>query len=117
VVQRGVGEHDAQSALARGHAFRYPVALSALQEHYGARRQEQEVFLFRGRMADASHLFQISSHKRKWFVLAHLAAPESPHRPLIERVAGEVVASEALDGDDGPSPQHPGRAQDGVIRF
>ena len=60
---------------------------------------------------------EILSHERERFVLAHLAAPEGPHRPLVERVAGEVVASEALDGDDGPSPQHPGRAQDGVVRF
>ena len=28
-----------------------------------------------------------------------------------------MVAAEALDGDDGPPAQHPGRPQDGVVRF
>ena len=28
-----------------------------------------------------------------------------------------MVAPEALDGDDGPPPQHPGRLQDRVVRF
>ena len=67
--------------------------------------------------AQLAHLFQVPGHQREGLVLAHLASTKRPNRPPVERVAGEVVASEALDGDDCPSPQHPGRPQDGVVRF
>ena len=117
VVQRGVGEHDAQSVLARGHVFGHVAALPALQEHYGAGRRGEKLLLFRVLSAQLAHLFEIPGHEREGLVLAHLAATQGPHRPLVERVAGEVVASESLDGDDGPPAQHPGRPQDGVFRF
>ena len=46
VVQRGVGEHDAQGALARGHCLGDPAIIPALEEHYGPRRRgEERLFL------------------------------------------------------------------------
>src|SRR4028118_282013 len=67
-----------------------------------------------GYVAELPGLREVAGHEREGFVLAHLAAPQGPDRSGVERVAGQGVAAEALDGDDGGAPR--GRGPDAVGR-
>src|SRR5918995_2278262 len=78
----------------------------------GGRREE--VLLSRRDVADPAHLREVAGHEGKRLILAHLAAPQGANSLRVEWVAGQVVAAEPLDGDDGPAAQHPRRPRDGV---
>src|SRR5215204_1903474 len=116
VVQRRVSEHHAQGFLARGYLFGDTGTLPTFQEDYGTcGRGEQRLFV-RGDEADLTYLSQSACHEREGLVLTHLAAPQGPYSLLIEWVAGQMVTSETLYGDDSPATQHPRGACNGVIR-
>jgi len=102
VVERGVGEHHAELGRAgcdrRGNRSagapgqQHDRTLARAQER-GRRRRELDERLGRRR------------HQGERLVLAVLAAPEPRHRLLVGRVAGEVVAAEALHGEDRAAPE------------
>jgi hypothetical protein len=116
-VQRRVCEHHPERLLARSDLLCYLDIPPPLQENYGPGRRGEKHFLLRCDAAQFPHLRKVAGHERERLVLAHLAAPKRPNRRGVERVAGQVVASEALYGDDGPSAQQLRRPRDGVARL
>src|SRR5215217_3569517 len=103
VVQRRVGEHHAQSLLTRGDRFGNTIVFPTLHEHYGMGGRGEQFFLFRRDVADPSYLREVAGHEGEGLVLADLAGPQGPHRLLVEGVARQMIATEALYGDDGPA--------------
>src|SRR4028119_1590464 len=111
VVQRRVREHHPERRLARGDLVDDPTLFATPQEDYGAGRGSEEGLFLMGYVAEFPHLHEVAGHEREGFVLAHLAAPQGPDRSGVERVAGQMVATEALDGDDGACARSLGTAR------
>ncbi len=104
VVQRGVGQHDAELTVGRCGGGRDggagPGLFPARQQHDRPGRAGQQV---RGRGVDLGQLpgrGQVGGHDRERLVLAVLARAQRGHRLLAGGVGGQVVAAEALDGED-----------------
>ena len=100
VVQRRVRQHDAELAVARRGGVRDGGAAAAGQQHDRAGRAGQQG---RGRVVDLGQLprrGQVGGHDRERLVLAVLARPQRGDGLLAGGVGGQVVAAQALDGED-----------------
>ena len=97
VVERRVREHHAEPLASGRNRLRDSRVLAPPQEHDRRRPLRQQLPL--GRL-DVRERVRVGGHDRERLVLAHLPRPESRDRVVVRRVAGEVVAAEALDRDD-----------------
>ena len=106
VVERRVGQEHAQPAVARrdgrGHCRGYPRADVAprLEEHDRSRRACQQAALGCPDPAQGTSRIEVPDHDRERLRPAPLSIPEAQHGLLARRVAGELVATQALDRDD-----------------
>ena len=100
VVQRGVRQHDAELAVARGRGGGDGGAGPPGQQHDRAGRAGQQAG---GRGVDLGQFRgrgQVGGHDRERLVLAVLALAERGDGLLAGGVGGQVVAAQALDGED-----------------
>ena len=116
VVQRRVGEHETQEAVAGrdrgGHRAPAAAVRAAPEQHDRAAVALQQRRLVRADLADRPDRCQVGCHEGERLVLPDLASTEGGDGLLVAGVAGEVIATEALEGDDAPGVQEPGAAPD-----
>ena len=96
---------------------------SRLRQHFGAccieennrrRRARQGLRLLFADSGEATDSFKIARHKREGFSKATLARAQPVDRHGIRRITSEVIAAEALDGEDRARFQQVDRLVDGV---
>ena len=100
MVERGVGQHKAECALAGRHCRSNSFALLCRQHDNRRRRAAQQPLFLRRHCAIASHNVEIAGHQRKGHVKAVLAGTQPFYSLGIAGIAGEVKAADALYGDD-----------------
>ena len=106
VVERRIGQEHAQPAVARGHGLGEgrgrpgPGIAPGLEEHDRSRRACQQAAFGRPDPAQGPRGAEVPDHDRERLRPAPLAIPEPHHGLLARRVAGELVATQALDRDD-----------------
>ena len=115
VVQRRVRQHDAELAVARGGGVRDGGAGPAGQQHDRAGRAGQQGG---GRVVDLGQFRgrgQVGGHHRERLVLAVLALAERGDGLLAGGVGGQVVAAQALDGEDAAAAEEFGGRLERVL--
>ena len=105
VVQRRVRQHEAQRVLPRRDRRCRPGCAVAGQQHDRCRRASQQPTFERRHAAIALNHRQVARHHRQGLGRPPLALAQPRHCRLTARIAGQVVAAEAFDGDDVPGPQ------------
>ena len=119
VLQRRVGEHDAELGQIEGDGARESTAAElAPQQNDGAHAAGEQA---RFGIVDGTQLAGVIEgrhHDGERFVAAVLAAPQLGHGVLVAGVACQMKAAQALDGDDSAACKQRGAAlYDGVARF
>ena len=105
VVQRRVGQQDAEVGAARRDRGGDRRVGAARREHDRAVAPGQQRGLLVGQRDERTRRGDVAHHHRERLVLPVLARPQRRDRRLARRQAGEVVAADALDRDDGAVPQ------------
>ncbi len=98
VVERGVGEHQAEPGHAGRDRARHRRVLAAADEHDRALARVEQRQLLGSQLGKP---LRLGRHQREGLLLALLARAQRRDHLLVRGVAGEVVAAEPLDGDDG----------------
>ena len=114
VMQRAVGQHHPELAGARGDRGRHARAGPPGREHDRPRDASQQRA---GGVAEHHEVLgrrDVGGQQRERLVLAMLAGAQLGDRARIVGAAGQVVAADALDGDDRPVPEQRGGRRDGV---
>ena len=114
VVQRRVGEHDAELARARGHGGRDVGPGAPARQHDRPRRRGQERDLLVAQRDERPRGRQVGRHEREGLLLAVLARAQPRDRVRVAGAAGQVIPADALDGHDRPGAQQRRRLRDGV---
>ena len=115
VLEGGVGQHDAQCGQAVGQPRRKGGVRALLQQHDGALRALERGGLGVAHLADAAHVVRRGGHHRERLALAALAGAQERHGIGVVRVAHQVEAAEALNGQDLPRAQQlHGACEDGI---
>ncbi len=115
VVERCRGEHEAELAEARGDGGRDVVGIDCVEQDDRARGRDEDAGGGLVEVGGSSADVEIARHQREGLVGALLLAAEAGDGALVARVGGELVAAEALHGDDLPACEEYGRAFDGVV--
>ena len=101
VVHRCVGEHHADVGVAGGDRGRQRcVGPPRQQDHRAPRIGRAGRARPAAACASAARVVEVGDHHRERLVAAVLALAQRGDRGLVGRVAGQVVAAEALDRDD-----------------
>ena len=100
VVQRRVGQHHAELAVARGDRRRHGRVGAPRREHDRPLAPGQQLRLGVAQLDERPRRRDVAHHERERPVLAVLARAQSRDRLLVVGAAREVVAAEALDGHD-----------------
>ena len=112
MVDRGRREHDPEHRIAWGDECRDGCVGSGAEQHDRPGRCEQLGGLGVAHLGKAAGVVEVRDHDGERLVGPVLALPETLDRAVVGRVAGEVVATETLDGDgptrSGSSPGPPG---------
>ena len=116
MVQRGVGQHDPELAVARrrrrGDACLRLRLRPARQQHDRPGRAGQQVGGRGVDLGQAPRRGQVRGHDRERLVLAVLAGPQPRDGLLAGGVGGQVIAAQPLHGEDPALPeQFGGRRQ------
>ena len=99
IMQRRIGEHDAQALVVGCDRWRNGDSDAfAQQDDRAAWRGEERSFIIRY-MTELLCSLEIAHHDRKGLHVASLALAQLCHRAFIRRIAGEVKAAESLDRD------------------
>ena len=106
VVQRRVGQEQAQPRRPRRHRVRDGRPGPPAHEHDRARGRAQQRELGR---VQVGQLARRGRHHREGLLVAQLARTQARDRGLVGRRTGQVVAAEALDRDHRPAAQQPHR--------
>ncbi len=117
VVERRVGQEDAQAPVPvrDGRRQRGLTVAPPLEQDDRASRSLEEPALQRPDAAQRPGGGDVPDHDRERLGPAALAIPQPAHRGVVGRVAGQVVAAEALDRDHGPVEQARHRGRQRVI--
>ena len=102
VVQRRVRQHEAEEAVARGHRGSNG-ALGpgpAPEQHHRPPVAAQQCGLVVRHLADLPNHADIGCHEGEGLVLPDLPGPQLADGLLVAIVADQVIAAEALEGDD-----------------
>ena len=105
VVERGIGQHHAEPRRSCCDRWGDSGAGAAPDEHDRARDAVEERDLGGGRLGER---VRCGGHHRQGLLLTVLPRAQAGDGLLVGRVAGEVVAAEALDGQDPPLEQQSG---------
>ena len=101
--------------MSRCNRLGHSVGADRRQDHDRGGSARQQVL---GRAVDgaiAPDNVKITRHQCQRLGMTPLAGPQLGHRPLIERVAGEMEATQPLDRDDGAGEQLPARRVERVL--
>src|SRR6266404_5921766 len=96
MMQRRIRQHQAKISLAGSDCFGYLNFMALAQEHDGTRVRAQQYFVLIRYQAELLDRFQIRSHDSKRLILAMFLRPQPPHCIMIERITGEVIATESF---------------------
>ena len=109
VMQRRVGQHEAQPVEAGGHGLGQGLALRLQEDDRRGRAAQQRLFFLGDRAETPDHL-DVPCHQREGLAAPALAGAQEGHHLGHGRVAGQVKAADALDRDDvAPHQQGAGR--------
>ncbi len=115
VLHGGVGQHDAQLGQVVSQTGRERGAGALLQQHDGALRAFEHRAFRIVHLADTAHVLHRVRHDGERLALAALARTQRGHGFRVVRVAHQMEAAQALDGQDLPRQQQlHGARQDGV---
>ena len=101
MVQRSVGQHDADGIIAGRERLCEAGVGAPRQDDDGARRAEQGVTVIIRNDAERLDGGQIAGHQGERFVAAPLALAQQPDGRFVARVARQVESAKSADGDDG----------------
>jgi hypothetical protein len=116
VVERGVGEDQADEGVAGGDGGSEAASLPSPHEHDRALHGEEKpplVFVERGETLGRGEVFD---HDRERLLVPPLALAQPRDGRVVGGVAGEMEAAETLDGHDRALPQARGRRHDRRVR-
>ena len=102
VVQRRVGQHHAEVRRAGRDRSGHRARPAGGGRSRSAARGSASSSSSASESSTSARAASIRRHQRERLVLAVLARPQGGHGLLVRRQAGQVVAAEALDGDDPP---------------
>src|SRR5262249_32639748 len=100
MVKRRVGQHDAQCVTARRNFWSYRTFGTLGKEHYGASVGLEQRCLALIHLAETASGPGVEYHQSERLGLTLLSLPQALHSLSVERVTGEMVASQPLDGQD-----------------
>jgi hypothetical protein len=94
-----------------------PLALARplLEQHDRGRRAGEQRRLRPSDVTQGARGSEIGDHHGEGAILAVLARPQTGDRRLVRGIHGEVVAADALDGNDRPVAQQAGRPGDRIV--
>ncbi len=104
-MEGGVGEHHAEVFVARGDEGGDGAVVTPAQQDDGTFVGGQERSLLVVHVAVLFHRLQVEGHNGEGLVHPPLSLPQPGHRLVVRRVAGQVEAAQALDGQDAPGVQ------------
>ena len=116
VVQRRVRQQHADVAVAGRDGRRQRSVGAAAQQDDRSATRRQRLLLDRVDLGQGVGGGEVGNQDGERLVLPVLARAQRADRGLVGGEGGEVVAAEALDGDDGAGPQRGGRGGDRVGR-
>ena len=99
-VQRGVGQHEPQEAVARGHVGRDAGVRPPPGQDDGPFPGEEQRPFQVAQAAQTLGLGQVPDHEGKGFGHPAFALPEGLDGPVMAGVGGQVKAAQAFDGHD-----------------
>ena len=99
VLQRGRREHDPEHRVAGSDECRDACVGPGAEQHDRPGRCEQLGGLGVTHLGEAAGGVEVRDHDGERLVGTMLALPQALHCGVVGRVAGEVIATEALDGD------------------
>ena len=106
VLDRGVGEHDAEAVAARRDRRRSrPPRPGAAPARSGRAGETRRRLRRGGQRHQPPRRREVRDHHGERLVVASLPAPQPPRRPPRSRVDDQVVAAEPLHGQDAALPQ------------
>src|ERR1700733_11682717 len=102
MMQRSVWQKQAQFGIARGNSRKF-----YLRRHQddGAPEGCKQRFRFRRDISEPASDIKVSHHDRERFLFAVLALAQRANGRSVVRVAGEMVAANAFDGNDASVPE------------
>ena len=100
VMKRRIRQHHPELGRTGGDRVGDRRAGQARREHDRALGAEQQLALALAERNERLGRLQAARHQRERLVLPVLAGPQRRHRPLVVGTTGEVIAADALDGDD-----------------
>ena len=106
MVKRRVGQHHAQVGGAGRHRARHVGVRPPASDDDRPRAVGQQALLGRGELDQGAGCLEVRRHQGQWPCLAMLARAQCRHRRLVGGDAGEVVAADALDREDGAGAEH-----------
>ena len=109
MVERGVREHHSDERVAGRHRGRERPGLPAAQQHDRPRGRLEERRLFRRHVAVEARGRQIGHQDRERLLVPGFPPAELEDGAVVLRVAGEVISSEPLHGDDPAGADPAGR--------
>src|SRR5579864_1808560 len=104
-MQRRIGKHDADRAVARSDRRRNPGAGAMRKNYDRTLRTEQRSSIDIANNAERFDRRDVSRHQRKRFVAASLAAPKQLDSLIVLRIAREQESPQTLHGNDLSSVQ------------
>ena len=108
-MERSVGQKNAQAVVARRHAGREPgLRAPSHQNDRTAGALKQSSIRLRD-LAQPLGRRKILHHDREGFPAAALTLAQQAYRAIVSRSAGEMEASQALDGDNRAPREQPAR--------
>ena len=101
VVQRRVGQHHAEGAIARRDGLAAaPVAAGAAAERWGAANRVSAARSASDTSQSASHHREVARHQGEWLIAAPFARAQALHGRGVARIAGQVESAESFDGQN-----------------
>ncbi len=111
VVERRVGQHQAEVVDARCDRLCDGRPRLAAREHDGPRDRDEGGFGVGIEDAQLPRRLQVGDHEGERLVVPGLSPPQLGHRAPVGRVSRQVVAADALDGQDLSGAEHLGECR------
>ena len=113
-VQRGIGQHQAQVLVARGHVRGKRTILALSGQDDGPFPGQQQPALRLAQVAELLGFGQVPDHHREGLGHPALALAQGRHRLILAGVRRQMKAPQALDRHDLAVSEQPGRGLQGA---
>jgi hypothetical protein len=111
-MERRVRQHDAEVAIVRRHACK---GRPRGRKHNWARGRNQQGPCVVGQIDKLRGRRLVADHHRKRLLLAELAIAQGRDRGRVRGVAGEVVSTDSLDGNNSTLCEQQRRARNRLV--